>query len=609
MCGIAGVARVHGGVTADTLQAMAQRLSHRGPDDAGIHIHRWAGLAHTRLSIIDLSTGHQPLFDKEGTIALIANGEIYNHVELRQALESQGHRFLTQSDSEVILHAYREYGDGCLEHLDGMFAFALLDTRRDRMLIARDRLGIKPLFIAELPDGLAFASEIKALLPVLPHAPQVRPDALAQFLQVSFATGRHTLVQGVERLLPGEALSIDGKGATRRWRWWSPYSVAPWTGSLDEASEHFSGLMDEVMTRHLRSDVPWSLFLSGGVDSSTLAALLSRKEHPPQAWTVGFDSDSVHNEVPAAQTVARACNIPLQTLSINPHTLFRRLPHCLWAADELMGDYANLPVSILAEQASHTHKVVFSGEGGDEVFAGYGRYRIPALKRLVYQLQAPGTGGFRTRGQFSRYDRRGLLSAPLEAANRNWRKPYIEAWKSSPAGFSRLQRMQAADMTTWLPDDLLVKADRMLMAWGVEGRVPFLDHRVVQFGLSLPDHFKVRGRTGKVFLREWSTCVLPAELLRGRKRGFTVPVSEWLSGPTLDLLRQRLPCSRGIRQWFQPEAVTALIDRRRRGDPDATAPVGALTQFALWHRLWIEGDGAAPPVDLDPVEMLGAPQD
>lgn len=607
MCGIAGIASRSGKIDNELLSTMAQRMAHRGPDDSGSYCHHWAGLAHTRLSIIDLNTGHQPLIDDTGQLILIANGEIYNHKELRRELQAKGRVFQTHSDSEVILHAYAEYGIDCLEHLHGMFAFALLDRRLDRLLLARDRLGIKPLFVATLPDAILFASEIKALLPGLPHGPRVNPGALAQFLQVNFSTSRQTLFEGVERLLPGEAMLIEPNCSIRRWRWWSPNDIQPWTGSFQDATDYFDGLMQEVIEHHTRSDVPWGLFLSGGLDSSTLAALLAADRNSIQAWTVGFNTDDVHNETAAARSIAETIGLSLKTLDLDPIQLFDLLPHTLWAADELMGDYANLPVSVLAQQAAQTHKVVFSGEGGDEVFAGYGRYRSPAVKRWLLQLSAPGSGGFRTHGNFSRHTHKGLFSTSLRTAMDQWRRPYIEAWQSCPREFTPLQRMQSIDITTWLPDDLLVKADRMLMAWGVEGRVPFLDHRIVMFGLSLPDNFKIKARSGKVFLRQWAEKRLPRNTLQGRKKGFTVPVGRWLSGDTVRRLSTCLPENTGIKEWFDTGAVRELVRRQQHGDKHITGQLWTLVQFAVWYRLWFELKITRPPPEqLDPLDILSA---
>lgn len=579
---------------------MAARLAHRGPDHEGVCLDGSTGLAHTRLSIIDLGGGDQPLYAEDGRLSLIANGEIYNHVELRTELERRGRRFSTHSDCETILHAYAEYGDAFLDRLHGMFAFALHDRARDRLILARDRLGIKPLFLARAGTGWAFASELKALLPIT-GKPAVNPRALAQYLQCQFSTGRETLWAGVERLLPGEVVTIEAGGMTRR-RYWTPLEIRPAATGFDEASGRFEDLMHTVMVQHMRADVPFGLFLSGGIDSSLLLALLSRlKGEPIRTFSVGFSDSRRGTELDLAVQLARQYGSRHTVLRPTGEDMLRRLPLSVWAADELMRDFANLPTLMLAEAAGAELKVVFSGEGGDEVFAGYRRYRGQPVQRWLKNLLHPGSGGFRTTGNFLGLER-SVFGAPLREAARQWRRDFIAAWRACPDTWSDLQRMQYVDLTTALPDNLLVKADRMLMAHGVEGRVPFLDHRVVEFGLALPDALKLTRQRSKEFLRRWAERYLPPEHLRAPKRGFTVPMSAWLTGDTLDRLEKTLSASPAIREWFQPRAVHLLAEKQRRGR-GVTKNLTALLQFALWHRIFIEGDGARPALQ-DPIDYL-----
>jgi asparagine synthase (glutamine-hydrolysing) len=603
MCGIAGLRQRDGTPDADLLMKMARQLAHRGPDDEGVHIDGSVGLAHTRLSIIDLAGGHQPLRTADGRLCLVANGEIYNHLELRTELEGRGHRYLTHSDSEAILHAYVEYGDDFLRHLRGMFVFALYDRLQRRLILARDRLGIKPLFVAQTGHGLAFASEIKALLPALGQAREIHPPALAQFLQCQYSSGPATLLAGVQRLLPGEAMSIDGDGVQRRWRYWSMHDVTPMEIDFAEAAARFDGLIETVMREHMRADVPFGLFLSGGVDSSILLALLSRfKNERIRTLSVGFPGSGVTNELAGAQAMSSRFGSRHRAVETSRDDMLRRLALSTWAADELMLDYASLPTLSLAQAAAAELKVVFTGEGGDESFAGYGRYRIRSWQRWLRSLVAPGASGFRRRGDFRGAWADSMFSAPLQAAIVQWRRPVIEAWEACPPQWSALQRMQAVDMVTALPDNLLVKVDRMLMAHGVEGRVPFLDHRIVEFGLGLPDRLKVRGRDGKVFLKRWAERLLPKQTLWTRKRGFSVPLGEWLRGPYLERLAAVLPQHVAIRTWFRPEGVDRLLRAQREGG-HATRQLVALHQFAIWHRLFIEGDGARPDV-CDPIDFI-----
>ncbi|HKJ72219.1 MAG TPA: asparagine synthase (glutamine-hydrolyzing), partial [Gammaproteobacteria bacterium] len=486
MCGIAGVYLNSGQVAQSVLGRFCRALGHRGPDDAGVLADGPVGLAHTRLSIIDLAGGHQPLVTADGELALAANGEIYNYLELRADLKARGFRFATGSDCEPLLHAYRDRGDDFLDAVEGMFAFALYDRARRRLVLARDRLGIKPLFIARRPEGLYFASELKALLAVMPAKPGVDPAGLAQYLESGFTSGRATVLEDVERVLPGEMITVEADGRVERRPYWSALEVAPLETDFEGAVERFDALLEQTMGQHMRSDVPYGLFLSGGVDSAVLLALLSRYAgEPVRTFSVGFEAGSVADELPAARAMAERFGSRHEEIPVDSQRLWRHLPHAVWAADELMGDYANAPTSLLARAAGRELKVVFTGEGGDEVFAGYGRYRSRGLQRWLRALAAPGTGGFRTRGTFTRLGRHGLFGPTLAGAAAGWREPFVAAWGETPGAWSDLQRRQYVDLRTWLGDDLLVKADRMLMAWGVEGRVPFLDHRVVEFGLAL----------------------------------------------------------------------------------------------------------------------------
>jgi asparagine synthase (glutamine-hydrolysing) len=591
------------GAAANPLQlrAMAQRLAHRGPDHQGLHTDGGLGLAHTRLSIIDLGGGDQPLYADDGRLSLIANGEIYNYIELRAELEQRGRRFATASDCETILHAYAEHGDDFLDRLHGMFAFALHDRARGRLILARDRLGIKPLYLARTADGWAFASELKALLPVI-GKPALNAHALAQYLQCQFSTGRATLCAGIERLLPGEVLTLEAGGGLTRRQYWSPRQIQPAALGFDEAAARFDELMHTVMIEHMRADVPFGLFLSGGLDSSLLLALLSRfKGEPIRTFSVGFPDSPRGTELDLAAQLAQQYGSRHTVLRPTGQDMLQRLPLSVWAADDLMRDFANLPTLMLAEAAGAELKVVFSGEGGDEVFAGYGRYRRQGIQRWLKNLFHPGSGGFRTTGNFRGLERT-LFGAPLQEAAREWRSDFISAWQSCPSAWSDLQRMQYVDLTTALPDNLLVKVDRMLMAYGVEGRVPFLDHRIVEFGLALRDTLKIRRARGKDFIRRWAVQFLPPGHLQAPKRGFTVPMSAWLTGDTLDRLERVLYASPAIREWFQPQAVRGLVERQRRGR-NVTKNLGALLQFALWHRIFIEGDGSRPGLQ-DPIAYL-----
>lgn len=611
MCGIAGVYTPGRELDAAQLREMSAALSHRGPDGEGLYQAPGLALIHTRLSIIDLEHGQQPLYSSGRQRVLVANGEIYNHLELRQSLKQSGMHFNTGSDCEVIL----PLSDGPLgaefaHQLEGMFAFALHDRESGELLLVRDRFGIKPLYFCELPGGIAFASEIKALLKVLPAPAVADLEAVGRFLQINFASGDTTAVQGIRRIPPGGYLKVHADGQYEQGCWWSLEQELARTprfkGDEKQALKRFDQLLEDVLAKHLRSDVPIGLFLSGGVDSSILATELSRRHAEgelPKAWSLAFQSEAVHDESEMAAEVARAADLTLETIRAEPIRLFDRLVYAIWASDELMGDFASLPTLELSRQAALSHKVVLSGEGGDEVFAGYGRYRMTGIQRLLAQLRAPGSGGFRTKGRFNRSGARKLINAACqEPLFRRWREPFIKSWKRF-AGVDRLTRMQATDISTWLADDLLVKADRMMMAKGVEGRVPFLDHRLVLFGLSLPDSLKQQGRRGKWLPRQWLKQYMP-QVEQGKKKGFSVPVVDWIRSLDPIKLEQALLRSPLLSELLDQDALRVCLQGLHSLDKKLVEPIAALVQLAIWHRLFIERGGEKPPEQVDPVEWL-----
>ena len=600
MCGIAGMLLRHGRADEGALRRMAAALAHRGPDDLGVHVAGSLGLANARLSIIDLEHGHQPMVD--GRFALVANGEIYNFIELRPGLEARGRRFETGSDSETILHAYALDGLTALPTLNGMFAFALHDAEKRELVLARDRLGIKPLYYAQLPDRLLFASEIKALLAVWPSEPELDPRALVQYLQNRFSTTDAVLVRGIHRLEPGTALVVDAELRVREHRYWSPLDVQPRKLDFDQATEEFEPMFRQVMLEHLRSDVPYGLFLSSGVDSGSLLAMITEVSgRPVRTFSVGYDDSRAGDELSHAAAIARQFGAKHTEIVLDRGAVFRRLPYTVWSTDDLLHDYASLPTSFLAEHAASELKVVLTGEGGDEVFAGYGRYRRNPLQRWAKSLIAPGSGGFRTRSYWLDRWARQTFGPELKAASAARRAPFITAWQATPRTWSHLARAQYVDLTTYLPDDLLVKVDRVLMGFSVEGRVPFLDHRVVEFGLALPDSLKVGGRHGKLMLRRWAERRLPREHLWRRKRGFFVPIRQWLRGDFLDQLAGLLPWNRVIQRWFRPDGVAALVREQQAGG-NASRAIWGLMQIAIWHRIFVEGH--RPERDEDPLDWI-----
>lgn len=604
MCGIFGYSSQEPLKINALLDEIITRLQNRGPDDSGYWTQTGVLLAHTRLSIIDLEHGHQPLVDESQGLALVANGEIYNFKERREQLEREGYHFHTHSDSEVILRAYQAHGIDALPLLNGMFAFALYDTRNKRLILARDRLGMKPLYFLKQPGRFAFASEIKALRPLLDASPAMDEGAFIQYLHNQFSSGRQTILKDIQRVLPGECLIIDENLDIRFHRYWDATQIRPHKQSMDEAMEAFASLMDQVMEEHVRSDVPYGLFLSGGVDSGLMLAELKRHQDGPlRTYSVGYHNADMDDELSAAARLARHFGTQHTEVRIDSEDLFHRIPFMTWATDELMRDYACIPTSFLAEAAGRDLKVVFTGEGGDEAFAGYGRYRESWPLRALKAFRSPGTGGFRSRGQWRHAPPQQVFSKALLNAHGARLQQIRAARARAPRDWDEITIRQYTDLVTALPDNLLTKVDRNLMAFSLEGRTPLLDHRIVEFGLSLPADLKISGGQGKRFLKRWAERDLPADLLYRPKKGFHVPVKSWLKGEFLEQLAQRLPENTGIRAWFTQDGVLDTL-KRQKTHGDASREVFSLLQFAIWHKLFIEGDGSAPPMKADPLEWI-----
>ena len=607
MCGIAGIFLRRGAVDETGLNGLIQKLGHRGPDRINTHVDGPLGLGHARLSIIDLAGGGQPLFADDGNLVLVANGEIYNHIELRRELEAEGAVFSTHSDCETILHAYRHYGGGFLNKLNGMFAFALYDRDEGKLMLARDRLGIKPLFFVETPEGWHFASEQKVLFGIPQgRARAIDPDALVQSLETGFNTGTLTMMTGVQRLQAAE-VAVFVRGELRdRHRYWSPAVPARMMGDYSEAAGAFEKLMGQIMTEHTRSDVPFALLLSGGVDSSVVLEWL-RRENPRHltAFTVAFTDATRQTDLEASKVIAKRFDLHHHIVELDQRSLFEHLPFAVWAADDLIIDQAILPTSLLAREVARDFKVVFSGEGGDELFMGYGRYRRTRLQLWLANLRAPGSGGFRTSGRIGRAWSRRLLSPSMRQRPSAARLGFIDAWQATPRSWSTLQRMQVTDMATELTDSLLVKVDRALMAWGLEGRVPLLDHRLVEFALSLPDDLKVRGREGKHFLKRWAVPIYGKALIQRPKSGFSVSVGKCLRGENLRRLGMILPHHAAFAGMFESSGIAALI-ARQQVKHDVTLILWSLLQYVVWYRIFIEGGGEKPEVFMDPIEFIAA---
>lgn len=550
MCGIAGVLGPGGGA-----RLMIETLAHRGPNGVRMEAVPGAELAHARLSIIDLEGGWQPLHAAGSTV--IGNGEIYNYRELIAEFGLEG-GLATGSDFEPLLHLYAREGEKAFARLRGMYAFCLIGAD-GRTWLVRDPFGIKPLYVTETPEGgTAFASEPRAFVAAGLIGAELDDERAAELIGLNYALGEAAIFRGVRRLPPGAVTEmVEGRLVPRDRRAALP-PPARKGGEEAELLARLDAVLEDSVTVHQRSDVPYGLFLSGGVDSAAIAALMARlNARPVTAFTCGFDGPGARDERAQAERVARALNLDWRETRFGEEDFWRVLPEVAWALDDPTADYATLPTYMLAEAAKGTLTVVLTGEGGDELFGGYGRYRRA--------LRPVWLGG------------RAAEPRPSDpAVLARWRRQ-----AAPPAGATRLQTAQAADVATWLPDDLLLKLDRCLMAHGLEGRTPFLDAEVARFAYPLPDRFKVRGRYGKWLLRKWLERACPAAEPWARKQGFTAPVDAWIAPRAKDL-GGRVAEVAAVRRLRSPEAVRATFEA-------GGGERWPLLFFAVWALIHLEG--------------------
>ncbi len=581
MCGIAGllVSGTGSGMGPDRrdLDAMIAAIAHRGPNGVRTEVGEDYAFAHARLSIIDLEGGWQPLHT--GDLEVIGNGEIYNYRELI-ARRGLGPAMATGSDFEPLLHLYAVKGPQALAELRGMYALCLRGAQTPPLL-ARDPFGIKPLYVREAGCGTAFASEPRALL--VGQRPQAVREAAEELLALNYVLARRTIFQGVRRVAPGETLDAAA----------APVAPPPLTSAvsrirppeaIDEAQAlaRLDAVLEDSVAVHQRSDVAYGLFLSGGVDSSAIAVLMARlNSRRVLAYTCGFDAPDAADERRAAERVARALDLDWRETCFGADDFWRIAPQAAWALDDPTTDFAALPTYKLAEAARSSLTVVLTGEGGDELFGGYGRYRRALRPRWLGGRPAEP----QVRAPFLQDGGAGALA--------RWRETVRNA---CPPGLTPLQQVQAADMATWLPDDLLLKLDRCLMAHGLEGRTPFLDPEVAAFALQLPDRLKVRGRHGKWLLRRWLARACPAADAFGRKQGFTVPVQAWIAPHARDL-GPRVAAVQGVRALCKPGAVEAVFSEEAQGPSR-----WPLLFYALWWSIHI---GGATPAEA--AEALALP--
>ena len=599
-----------GAVDPERLRAMSATLVHRGPDSDGELLDGPVALAARRLSIIDLEGGDQPIANEDGTVHVVQNGEIYNFRELRAELEQAGHRFSTRSDTEVLVHLYEEHGEGFAERLRGMFAVAIWDSRRRRLVVARDRFGIKPLYYRDEAGEFVFASELRAL----PRG-EVDPDALEAFLAFNSVPAPFSIFAGTHKLPAGHLL-VWQDGETRVERYARPVPAEVRDEDSAELAEELRARLRDSVRAHLIADVPVGVLLSGGVDSSLLAALAAQESgEAVHTFSIGFEERSF-DELGDARSVATMYGTRHEELTLRPDAALL-LPRLAETFDEPFADSSALPTYLVSELAARHVKVALSGEGGDELFGGYYTYAAdllalrvgrfaPAVKPLVERLPSSSR-----RASFDYKAKRFVRGAALPPLERHhaWKEIFspdvraeltgrrsgydpvdlLRARFEETDGAELLTRLQDVDLGTYLVDDLLVKTDRASMAHSLEARVPYLDPVVAGLAQSLPTRLKVRGLRKKVLLRKAAAPLLPRRIVYGRKRGFSIPAAAWLRGELEPFARDVLAPDTLRRQgFFRPEPVERLIDSHVAGEEDLSRQLWGLLAFTLWHEHHVE---------------------
>ena len=620
MCGIAGLISLDGRALPgpQTLDAMCRTIVHRGPDDQGTFHTDWAAIGMRRLSIIDVAGGHQPVTSAGGRIQLVFNGEIYNFRELRQTLEARGYVFQSHSDSECIAHAYAEYGTDCFAMLRGMFAIAIVDQDRRRLVLARDRIGKKPLYLGELSPGvLGFGSELKTLLAVPGWQPRISMDAVQDFFSLGYIPAPDTIFEGIGKLPPGHWMSIepsqDGGAPNIVQTRYSHVDFLPkWTDNEDTLQERLFAELDDAVRVRLVSDVPFGAFLSGGLDSSVVCALMTRHlSQPLKTFSIGFD-EAGFDELPDARRVAQHLGTEHHEMVVRPDAanLLETLVHHF---DEPFGDSSAIPTFLVSQLAARHVKMVLSGDGGDELFAGYSRYRryatlqrirratlgmAPGLAKLGGAL-LPGARGRRLSGIGQRlglpwpddYLALVALANPADLRLLFGERAHADPFSSVRQRFvrsdidSHAEQILSGDMDTYLVDDILVKVDRTTMANSLEARAPLLDQNLIAFAARLPFDLKLRGEQGKYLFRKVAARLLPAEVLTKRKQGFAIPLATWfrndLRPMLLDTIGSRAFKERGI---FDQAGIQRLVDEHQQGLQDRGELLWMVMVLETWMR-------------------------
>ena len=632
MCGICGIYNFdrRNPVDHDALEAMNLRIVHRGPDDEGFHVSANLGLAMRRLSIVDLQTGQQPVANEDETIWLVYNGEIYNHEELRAQLIARGHRFRSRSDTETIVHLYEEYGSDCVGRLRGMFAFALWDARQQRLFVARDRLGIKPLYYRISRDSFLFGSEIKAVLAHPDTRAEFNLGALSEYLAFGYLAGPQTLFRGIEKLPPGHTLEIDATGKPTIRQYWdlAPSELAAGQ-SEKECSETYREMLEGAVKSHLMSDVPLGVFLSGGLDSSAIAALMTKlRREPIETFSVGYEEEAF-SELRYARAVSKHIGSNHHEVRVNFRQFFDALPKLIWHEDEPLAWPSSVSLYFVAQLARERVKVVLTGEGSDETLAGYTRYAWTLWNARLdrfYRQFAPNPlrhfvrrsiahsslagANLRRKLQHSFLGRDGaswesfyfdnfycafsesaqeaILSEAVASKTGSIYQNSLAFWEKSSGDM--LTRLLYTDIKTYLVE-LLMKQDNMSMAASIESRVPFLDHRVVEYAIGIPRRFNVQGLSGKWVLKSAVKTLLPDEIVYRKKMGFPTPWRGWLEGAYLEDVEKLLMEPRSLgRDFFKTDSVRRLFIEHRERLHDHGERIWRLLNLELWQRIFIDGE-------------------
>ncbi|HEX3741995.1 MAG TPA: asparagine synthase (glutamine-hydrolyzing) [Terriglobales bacterium] len=633
MCGIAGEVKFgrDARVDLDTIRRMCSVMAHRGPDDDGFYVSGPVGLGMRRLSIVDLARGHQPISNEDETAWIVFNGEIYNHAELREQLQARGHRYRSNSDTETIIHLYEEYGRDCVRHLHGMFAFAIWDVKRQCLFIARDRLGIKPLYCRHTAESLTFGSEIKVVLAAGARA-ELNRRVLPEYLAFGYVSGAETFYDGIVKLMPGHTMEVSLDGRINIEPYWD-LPVTPADSTHDEAYyvARYRDLLEQAVNSHLMSDVPLGVFLSGGVDSSAVAALMTKlRRAPVETFSVGYAEDQ-YSELPYARVVAEHLHSIHHEVLVSREQFFEALPKLIWHEDEPIAWPSSVPLYFVAQLARERVKVVLTGEGSDETLGGYARYAF-TLKNASFDRYYRGLmptamrrmirGAIQDSSWISAPLRRKLAHTPLARDGNSWASLYfdnflcafsekeqrsllsnellaevaagapyessLQYWNQSSGDM--LQRLLYTDIKTYLVE-LLMKQDNMSMAASIESRVPFLDHVLVEFATNIPRQFQLRGLSGKRILKKAVQDLLPHSILYRQKLGFPTPWSRWLKGPQLQVIRELLLEPRSMnRRLFNRSEIERLFDEHKAGHVDHYDRIWRLLNLELWHRVCIEGD-------------------